>query len=207
MAGQPAAGVIGGCGCGEAVSGTQSSVLASLLLGGCLPQEAHHSPPRITLTELVSTRLQIRVISRHPSFLARSLLKADRRQDCVCRQGFLEAQQGAGKEDCCFLGDGGWSAAGSGAQSPGSLYEDMESTPEFPPSEGQHPPASRLEGHSWDLKSPAPPSGLACNQGKAGLRSGKWDGPRLPPTVDTRGPGAVRMLPSAPGLARDRSRN
>lgn len=181
MAGQPAAGVIGGCGCGEAVSGTQSSVLASLLLGGCLPQEAHHSPPRITLTELVSTRLQIRVISRHPSFLARSLLKADRRQDCVCRQGFLEAQQGAGKEDCCFLGDGGWSAAGSGAQSPGSLYEDMESTPEFPPSEGQHPPASRLKVTPGTSSPQHLPQGSPATKGRQGFGQGSGTAPDCRP--------------------------
>ena len=50
----------------------------------------------------------------------------------MCRQGFLEAQQRLGEEESCFLGYGGGLRQAMGAQSPGSLYEGMECTPEFP---------------------------------------------------------------------------
>lgn len=187
MAGQPAAGVTGGCGCGEAVSGTRKCALAS------------PSPPFLDFARRVLPRGSPPLShQKHtgraglhspadqgdkpaPAFLAGSLHKPRGRQDGVCRQGCLEARPGARAEDSCFLGDGGWSAAGGGAQSTGSLYEDAECTPEFSPSEGRHPPAACLKVTPGTLTPQHLPRGSPATKGWQGVGQGRGTAPGCHP--------------------------
>ena len=104
-----------------------------------------------------------------------------------------------GKQESCFLKR--VSAAGNGGSVPWGPLQGYGAHPRIVPFRGGHLPTNiLLEAHSWDLKSPARPAGLACSQRSAEHQSGTWDGPQPPFTVDPRGPGAVSAGSRSPRL-------